>query len=63
MATITNTSPLLYLHQTRRLDLLDKVADAVADLRSAGMWIGDELAANVISQAGEDPQASEPDAY
>jgi hypothetical protein len=32
------------------------MTEAVADLRAAGMWIGAELAANVIVQAGEGPR-------
>jgi len=29
------------------------MSEAIVELRAAGMWIGDELAANVIAQAGE----------
>lgn len=56
------TGTLGVLLKVKRLGLLDNVTVAVADLRSAGMWIGDERATNIIAQAGEDPQAQEPDA-
>lgn len=71
--TISNTSPLLYLHQTGHLDLLKRLdrvvnlapavqselhagaatrgfgpgaSEAIAQLRVAGMWIRDNLAAD-----------------
>jgi len=47
------TGTLGVLLKAKRVGYLPSVAKAVADLRAAGMWIGDELAANVIDQAGE----------
>ena len=42
-------------HEAKRVGLLSSVATAVADLRAAGLWIGEALAANVIAAAGEGP--------
>jgi predicted nucleic acid-binding protein len=41
------------LLKAKRVGHLPSVAEAVADLRAAGMWIADELAENVITQAGD----------
>jgi predicted nucleic acid-binding protein len=47
------TGTLGVLLKAKRVGLLPSVAEAVADLRTAGMWIADELAENIIAQAGE----------
>lgn len=41
--------------QAKRLGLLSNVTKVVADPRAAGLWIGEELAANVIAEVGEAP--------
>ena len=47
------TGTLGVLLKARRIGILPSMTEAIAELRTAGMWIGDELAANVIAQAGE----------
>lgn len=44
------------LLKAKRIGILPSMTEAIADLRAAGMWIGDELAANVIAEAGETKQ-------
>lgn len=47
------TGTLGVLLKAKRIGILPSMNEAVTELRAAGMWIGDELAANVIAQAGE----------
>lgn len=47
------TGTLGLLLKAKRLGLLPSMAEAIGDLRAAGMWIGDGLAANLLAEAGE----------
>jgi predicted nucleic acid-binding protein len=47
------TGALGVLLKAKRIGILTSMTEAVTALRAAGMWIGDELAANVIAEAGE----------
>ncbi len=49
------TGTLGVVLKAKRVGLLPSIATTVTDLRAAGLWIGEELAANVIAEAGEGP--------
>jgi predicted nucleic acid-binding protein len=47
------TGTLGVLLKAKRGGMLPSMTEAIDELRAAGMWIGAELAANVIAEAGE----------
>jgi hypothetical protein len=47
------TGTLGLLLKAKRLGMLPSMAEAIGELRAAGMWIGDALATNILAEAGE----------